>query len=219
MKKTSLFNSVLLILIGISSLFYIVYDGLNLKGMTSLLFLVLGFVNLLTVKNEVAKDQFIICLFIGLVFAFFADILIGINLISGFILYYFCHIFVFISFCKTEDFQIKDIMYSFVVLIPSIMFILYTTKFNFGGEFIYNLSLGYVVLLSLVVGKSISNFTTNKSKLNLMILVSMILLFISNFCSIFVLFAEAVKLVKVFSVIFYYCALTMLALTICYTEE
>ena len=67
MKKTSLFNSILLILIGISCLFYIVYGGLNLKGMTSLIFIVLGFVNLLTVKNDVNKEKFIICLFIGLI--------------------------------------------------------------------------------------------------------------------------------------------------------
>lgn len=219
MKKTSLFNSVLLILIVISCLFYIVYDGLNLKGMTSLIFLVLGFVNLLTVKNDANKDQFIICLFIGLVFAFFADILIEINMISGFILYYLTLTFMFVSFCKTEEFQVKDIIYSFAVLIPCIMFILYTKKLDFGSEVIQDLSLGYAVIFSGVIGKSISNFISNKSKLNLMILVSCLLLFTSNFCSMFVLFAEAGKLVKVFSIIFYYCALTMLALTICYTEE
>ena len=219
MKKTSLFNSVLLILIGVSCLFYITYDGLNLKGMTSLIFLVLGFVNLLTVKNEVSKDQFIICLFIGLVFVFFADIAIEINIVSGFILYYLALAFVFVSFCKTEDFQVKDVMYSFAVLIPSIMFILYTKKLDFGSELVRDLTLGYTVIFSGVVGKAISNFISNKSKLNLMILVSMLLLFTSNFCSMYVLFAEAVKLVRVFSIIFYYCAITMLALTICYTEE
>lgn len=214
MKKINIFNFSMLGLILIGDLIFILGGGLVAKTMASLLFVATGLVNLIYLLKTKGKSTSAYLLFIGLCFACLGDILLEIYFIIGAALFAVGHVFYFISYCKLIKFNWKDLIYSALIFVPSLLIILFVPVFDFGGILMQIVCCVYALIISLMVGKSIANIIREKSALNLIILVGSALFFFSDFMLLFSVFSNLSLIFLVMCLVSYYPAEFMLAYSI-----
>lgn len=138
MKKCVIsLNIIFTILILIGDIFYINFDYLVIKGITSAGFVLLGIINLVyLIKNKNNNLNFGILMLIGLIFAMCGDIFLNINFISGAVLFAIGHIFYFASYCSIIKFKILDLIVGIIIFIPACIFIIVAPIFEFDGNII-----------------------------------------------------------------------------------
>ncbi len=215
MKKISVFNLIMAVLLVVADVLFIVVGDLTTKTIASLLFVTIGFVNLiylLKFKKERSLSAYL--LFIGLCFACLGDIFLEIEFIVGAILFAVGHVFYFVSYTKLVKFQWKDLVYSAMIFVPSLCIILFLPIFDFGGVTLQILCCVYAFVISIMAGKAIANFTKEKSKLNLIILFGSTLFFFSDFMLLFSVFADISSVFRVLCLATYYPAEFLLAYSI-----
>ncbi len=215
MKKINIFNLIMAILLICADIAYILVGTLLIKSIASLIFVAIGFVNLiylLKVKKQKSLSAYL--LFIGLCFACLGDVFLEIEFIVGAILFAVGHVFYFISYCKLQKFKWKDLIYSAAIFIPSLIIILFVPLFDFGGAVMQVLCCVYAFVISIMVGKSISNYVRVKTKLNLIILIGSVLFFFSDFMLLFNVFSDLSRVFGVLCLATYYPAENLLAYSI-----
>jgi len=215
MKKINIFNLSMAILLICADIAYILVGTLLIKSIASLIFVTIGFVNLIyLLKVKKQKSFFTYLLFIGLCFACLGDVFLEIEFIVGAILFAVGHVFYFISYCNLQKFKWKDLIYSAAIFIPSLIIILFVPLFDFGGAVMQVLCCVYAFVISIMVGKSISNYVRVKTKLNLIILIGSVLFFFSDFMLLFNVFSDLSRVFGVLCLATYYPAENLLAYSI-----
>lgn len=218
-KKILLINTIFSILICILDIFYITFGGLPLKSVTSAMFVLLAGVNLFFLSREKTKDKsFAITIFVGLVFAMLGDIILAIHFISGAALFAVGHIFYFFSYSKIIKICLKDFLIASAIFIPSVLFITLAPIFDFGGIVMEMVCIIYALIISIMVGKSISNYTIRKSTQNLVIMIGSILFFFSDFMLLLNVFANLGTITDVLCLATYYPAEILLATSILFSQ-
>ena len=219
MKKSAyILNSIFLLAIIILDIFYIVNGGIILKSITSACFFMLGVINLIFVlRMKTEKIKFSILLLVGLFFAMLGDILLEINFIVGAIFFAIGHIFYFISFCWLERFKWTDLIFSFVIFIPSVLVITLYPHFDFGGVVMEVLCVFYALVISLMVGKAVSTYIAKKSLYRLIIMIGTILFFFSDLMLLFNVFSSVSSAFGVLCLATYYPAEFLLAFSILFS--
>lgn len=228
MKKTAFFlNLALILLILLGDALYICtpelhisFSSLWIKGTTSALFVIMGAVNLFfAIKFKTVNLKFCILLLVGLFFAMLGDIVLNIHFIGGAILFAVGHVFYFISYCFLAKIHWKDFVYGFAIFLPSVLFITLAPIFDFGGVLMEIVCVVYALIISLMVGKAISNFVQKKSLLCLLILIGSVLFFISDLMLLLNVFGSLPRVVDIMCLVTYYPAQIMLALSILFASE
>lgn len=215
MKKTVLITNIILaIAIIIGDIFYITIGGLLTKSITSLLFVSLGVLNLIfALKNKTELKKFCIIMVVGLFFAMLGDILLEIEFVVGAALFAVGHIFYFVAYCTLQKFEVKNLIPSACIFVPSALIILLVPIFDFGGIFMQVVCLIYALIISLMVGKSISNLINHKSLLNIILVVGSCLFFFSDFMLVFNVFADVPRIFGILCLATYYPAEIILAMS------
>lgn len=225
MKKINICNLAFLIAILISDVFYLIFDSVLIKALASILFVALGLINVICAHKKGEKYMFSYIILIGLFFAFLGDVVLEFQFIIGAALFAIGHVFFFVSYCIITKFHWKDLIYGVAIFIPSVLIITLVPLFDFGGLLMEMVCIVYALIISLMVGKSISNFVRMKNKQNLVILIGSILFFFSDFMLLFNVFASTKVLVfgiSLFGILClgtYYPAEFLLAHSILYKEE
>ena len=212
MKKINIFNAVMASLIIFADIGFIILGGLTTKTIASLLFVVLGFVNLiylLRVKQKKSTSAYL--MFIGLCFACLGDIFLEIQFIVGAILFAIGHVFYFVSYCKIIKFKRKDLLFSALIFVPSLCVILFVPIFDFGGVTLQILCCVYALVISIMLGKATANFVKDKTGLNIIILIGSMLFFFSDLMLLFSVFASVTNAFLVLCLSTYYPAEILLA--------
>ena len=212
MKKINIFNAVMASLIIFADIGFIILGGLTTKTIASLLFVVLGFVNLiylLRVKQKKSTSAYL--MFIGLCFACLGDIFLEIQFIVGAILFAIGHVFYFVSYCKIIKFKRKDLLFSALIFVPSLCVILFVPIFDFGGVTLQILCCVYALVVSIMLGKATANFVKDKTGLNIIILIGSMLFFFSDLMLLFSVFASVSNAFLVLCLSTYYPAEILLA--------
>lgn len=194
---------------------YIVFGGLVIKSLTSALFVVLGAVNLSYVifsQNKALK--FPIVMLTGLVFAMSGDIVLEVEFIVGAALFAIGHIFYFVSYCFLQRFKWLDLVYGAVIFVPAVLFITLAPIFDFGGVLMEVVCVIYAIIISCMVGKSISNFVSKRSLQNLIVMLGSILFFFSDLMLLLNVFADLPRVVGILCLATYYPAECLLAYSI-----
>ena len=219
MKKSAyILNSIFLLAIIILDIFYIVNGGIILKSITSACFFMLGVINLIFVlRMKTEKIKFSILLLVGLFFAMLGDILLEINFIVGAIFFAIGHIFYFTSFCWLERFKWTDLIFGFVIFIPSVLVITLYPHFDFGGVVMEVLCVFYALVISLMVGKAVSTYIAKKSLSRLIIMIGTILFFFSDLMLLFNVFSSVSSAFGVLCLATYYPAEFLLAFSILFS--
>lgn len=215
MKKISIFNLLMAISLAIADVFFIVFGSLLTKTIASLIFVLIGFINLIylfKIKKENSVSAYL--LFIGLCFACLGDIFLEIQFIIGAILFAIGHVFYFVSYCKIVKFQWKDLLFSALFFIPSLCVILFVPIFDFGGLVLQILCCVYALVISIMLGKATANFVKAKTSLNIVTLIGSVLFFFSDLMLLFSVFASVSNAFLVLCLSTYYPAEFMLAYSI-----
>lgn len=212
MKKLfTIFNFVFLALIVAGDICYTIFGGLWLKSLTSLMFVMLGGINLFyAIKNKTKYQKFSIWLFVGLVFAMAGDIVLNLYFIGGAILFAIGHVFFFVSYCFVQEFKWTDLIYTAIIFVPSLMVLLFVPILNYGGILMQIVCIAYALIISLMLGKAIANFVREKNMFTLIILVGCALFFFSDLMLLFDVFAGA-KVAGILCLATYYPAEFLLA--------
>lgn len=186
------------------------------KTIPSVGFVLGGVVNLLYVlKNKgnfMSHTGYKWWMLVGLIFACLGDIFLIDFFTLGVIFFALGHIFFFVSFCHIEKFRLIDLAYSGALAAICAAIIFFYDGFVFDG--MMPLILVYAIIISFMVGKTISNYFYNKSKFNLIVAIGSIMFFLSDFFLLFRLFAGWGRIGSILCLIFYYPAEFVLAYSI-----
>ncbi|MDE7157950.1 MAG: iron-containing alcohol dehydrogenase, partial [Clostridiales bacterium] len=185
MKKTIVYLN-LLILAAIIALdvCLIVLHGMVFKSTASACFVVGGIINAAYALKSGANKKFTIFMLIGLVFAMAGDI---VNYIRGDVyfmvgaaLFAVAHVFYLVAYYFLNRFRFTDIIIAAVIFIPAVLFITLAPIFKFDSVLMEIVCAVYALILSLMVGKALSNLRM-RSATSIIIAVGSILFFISDF--------------------------------------
>ena len=169
-------NVIMLTFILIFDMFYMASNGLLVKAIASLLFVVTGLINLMYCIKNKENLKFPIWMIIALTIAMLGDILINLNFYLGTIVFGLGHVFYFASYCMLDKMNRKDFLWGVMISLISLMVIFFTPFLNFGG--------------ALMQGKAISNSLRQTNMTNLIIVIGSLLFFISDFMLMLKSFAD-----------------------------
>ena len=210
-------NIVFCILILTSSLFFMTtgYSQYITKSITSILFVICGIFNLtLCKKTGYTKNlKFSNLMLTGLFFAMLGDILLIDFFVIGALLFAIGHIFYFLAFCFVSKLKLKDLIYFCLIFIPALLLILLYPHFEFGGmDFVI---IFYALIISAMLGKSISNLTEKKNLfLKIVLAIGATMFFLSDLMLLFNNFANMPKIYDIICIALYYPAEFILAFSI-----
>lgn len=214
MKKSFVcFNLIWASLIIVADFLYAtVLNDLWMKGIASAIFVLMGATNLIyeyTATKKVSK--FSIIMLIGLVFAMAGDIALNLIFALGAGLFAIGHIFYFFAYCQLIKFALKDLIASACIFVPSALIITLVPLFNYGGIFMEIVCLVYALIISLMVGKAITNLIKEQTILNIVITIGSALFFISDFMLLFSQFSSIKGITGIICLATYYPAQALLA--------
>ena len=197
----------------ISNIIYISSGNIDLKGVTSGLFALMGLVNLvyaLIKKSE--KLTFSGFIFLGLVSSMLGDILITGSFITGAALFGVGHLMYLVAYFTLAKLSLKDAIFSGSIFAAVELFMAFYPSFNFGGLDI--VCYGYALIISCMVGKALGNHTKLKNTLSFVLAVGSVLFAISDVMLLFYVFGGAAKIVDYICICTYYPAQCLLAYSI-----
>lgn len=222
MKKGFIIANVILATICvILDIFYIIYGGLLLKGITSLFFVLIGITNLVyACIRKSSRISFAIIMVIGLVFAMSGDIGLNIDFITGAALFAIGHIFYFVAYTTIHKFRLRDFIPAACIFVPCLILLL-TPIFDFGSVIMQVVCICYALIISCMVGKAASNYLSYKSGLNLVILIGSVLFCFSDLALVFDMFSTVFPplLTEILCLGTYYPAECVLAYSILHSTD
>ncbi len=210
-----LINVFLIMGVLLGDICYISLGGLLTKGLTSGIFVLLGIANVVYIfvsKNKSIK--FPLIMLTGLVFAMLGDIILNVEFIVGAILFAIGHVFYFVAYCFLAKFKWIDLLFGLAIFVPSLLFITLVPMFDFGGALMEIVCVVYALIISLMVGKALSNLVREKNLQNILILIGSILFFFSDLMLLLNVFGAMPKAVDVLCLATYYPAECILAFAI-----
>ena len=193
---------------------YITLGGTLIKGLTSMLFVVLGLTNLIYLVWQKRTLRFPIILTVGLIFAMLGDILLNIHFITGAIFFAIGHVWFFVAYTMLIKFQWTDLIYGAAIFVPALLFILLMPVFDFGGVIMEIVCVAYAFVISLMVGKAIANSLTQLNLRNLLIVIGSVLFLFSDLMLLLNVFGNLSQVFSVLCLATYYPAECLLALSI-----
>lgn len=216
MNKTfNIINAILILLVLVGDVLYLTVGGLAIKSVTSAGFVLIGVVNLVyVILNKQLDLKFPIIMLIGLTFAMLGDIILEIEFIIGAALFAIGHLFFFVSYCFIQKFKWVDLAYGAAIFVPAVLFITLAPIFDFGGILMELVCVVYAVIISCMVGKSISNFVSKRNTLNIVAMVGSFLFFFSDLMLLLNVFGDLPRVVDVLCLVTYYPAECLLGYSI-----
>lgn len=192
--------------------FYLTEGGLLLKSLCSSGFALLGIINLIyTVIAKKKNVKFAVSMAVGLVLAMLGDIFLGFDFIVGASLFAGGHICYFIGQSFLQKVRVKDLAISAVIFLCAGSFILFCPLLTFDTPVMKWVCLAYAMIISLMVGKSISNVSNEKSVLTIVLAVGCVLFFFSDLMLVFDWFMNGGRITGLLCMSTYYPAEIMLA--------
>jgi len=205
MKKFfALLNALLILAVLVGDAAYIDRGTLLVKSVTSLLFTAVAAVNLVYAFISRSEKGYPAVMLAGLTFAMLGDIELHYDFIYGAGLFALGHVLYFVSFCLLLRFKPKDLIPAALVFAGSAIFLLYYKGFYFGRALMKNVCLAYAAIISLMVGKSISNFLRKPCFLLAVAAIGSIMFFVSDFMLVLHRFARMPRIVGTLCLVFYY---------------
>ena len=153
----------------------------TLKFIGSSCFAAQGLINLFyAYKTKQANMKFFVIMAIGLIFAMAGDVAIEFMFVAGAGLFAVGHVWFIFAYCALNDFKWKDLIYGGVIFAGAGLFILLFKGLKFNPEFMKWVCLIYALIISIMLGKAISNLVRERSVLNILLVVGAVLFFFSD---------------------------------------
>lgn len=189
----------------------------TLKCVGSACFAVQGLINLFyAYKTKQANMKFFVIMAIGLVFAMMGDIAINLNFIAGAGIFAVGHVWFIFAYCMLVKFKPLDLVYGAVIFVGSALFILLFKGLKFDPALLKWVCLIYALIISLMLGKAISNLVRERSILNILLVVGAVLFFFSDLMLLLDNFMGTLSWTDHACMATYYPALSILAFSMYY---
>ncbi|MDE6868936.1 MAG: iron-containing alcohol dehydrogenase [Clostridia bacterium] len=218
MKKTVLaLNFVLLLAIIALDIVFILSPGLVLKSITSACFVLAGIVSTVYALKAGAEKRFVCLMLTGLVLAMAGDV-VNYNtadayFISGTALFAVAHVFYAAAYFCLNKFHYTDLIAAACIFVPSALFITLAPIFDFGGVLMEIVCVVYAFILSVMVGKALSNLKM-RTALSVLIAVGSVLFYVSDLSLLLNMFGKIRTVPRILCLATYYPAQFMLAFAI-----
>lgn len=212
-KILIILNLIFLCLTILTDLLYLkLYNPYVFKTLASVTFVVWSLVNLslMFAFKKTVNKKFMILMFIGQVFACAGDILLIDNFMVGAIAFAIGHIFFFVSYLFLQKFKLLDLIF-IIIAIGISLAIIFISKINLGS--MLPLIIAYAVVISTMLGKSITLFKGNKLQATV-IFVGSLMFFLSDLFLMFTIFGGMGRVGDILCLAFYYPAEFVLASSI-----
>lgn len=209
-------NIIFILTIFILNYFYQSADfDFTLKCITSAVFVILGVINIIY-KYSVPGDYRIFCfgMLIGLVFAFFGDVIIKFNFIIGTAVFALGHICFVIAYALLHKFRRADFVISGVLFILTFIFLVFYPPLKFTSSVIRFVCIIYAFVISVMLGKAIGNYVFDKNKVTLTLFLASSLFFFSDLMLVLDKFAGIWKWTSNACMATYYPGVALLAFSI-----
>ncbi len=191
-----------------------VFSKYFIKTLTSMLFVLCGIYNLLLTRIYY-KDFPIyksIIMLIGLIFAFLGDVLLIDYFVIGALLFAIGHVFFTIYFMTLVKIHWIDFLIGLLIFVLGLLLILLYPNFQFDGMKL--LVVFYALIISLMLGKAISNLMKQRTLANLITMLGALLFFFSDLMLLFNVFTNLSNIFDYLCLSTYYPAEFMLAISI-----
>lgn len=211
-------NLLLGVFIAIGGLCYdTILHNLVMKTIASSGFVVLCGINLrygLSAKKgfiNAGRDNFAYIMFVAFTLCLLADIVLEIEFMYGALIFAVGHVCFLFAYCRLAKVKAKDFLPSIIIFVIAAPIILFVPTFDFGGSLMQIVCLFYALIISLMLGKAISNYKRTPENTTLCILIGSCMFFFSDFMLLFEQFAEVPSIIGSLCVNSYYPAQTVLA--------
>ncbi len=192
-----------------------------LKGRTSFWFALLGCINLVyAVKNRITGILPVYFISAGLAVGMIADVLLAVDFAKGVIFFAIGHILYLAGFYMIERPHLLDLIISIPVSAISIFVVGGTPFINVPDPVLEKGLMVYAVIISFMAGKSVSNFSMDRTRARLMIAASSVLFLLSDVALMAYMFYSPLRLFWVLCIYVYWPAQLLLAWALLhYAEE
>lgn len=188
-------------------------DAIAAKAAASLCFTAECVFNVIICARKKAKMRFSVIMLAGITAACAADIALYYDLITGMALFGIGHILYFISYCVCERLSLRDFIPGAISSAGLFVVIFTAPILDFGeGAFMTVAVCAYAVIISVMVGKALSDVIRRKSRLNIVIAVGSGMFWISDFALMFSIFGD-IKFAGLICLFTYYPAQFVLSLS------
>ena len=165
---------------------YLTENGLILKSSTVIWFGILAIINAIYVsKTDKISSKFAKIMPIGSVVAMLGDIIIGVDFLIGAALFAAGHICFIISYIQLTQFSKRDFFISGLIFVISALFLLNYPSIVFPTEMMKYIAILYAIIISFMLGKAISIFSTERNILTTVLLIGSVLFFFSDIMLVF----------------------------------
>ena len=188
MKKKIYFiiNILISVAVYIVNVFYQYHNfNFTLKCIASGLFAILSIINVTYFIKEAIKKEnlkYPLAMMVGSIFCFLGDAFIHANFILGVVLFALGHVFYVIGYCMLQNFQKLDFIIGGGLGLITGLFVALCPLLKFDAPILKVACVVYALILSFMVGKTVSNFINSKNKLNMYLMIGAILFLISDLC-------------------------------------
>ena len=197
----------------VATVLYQIIGGPVVQISTSSIFVLMGLVNLcFAIKYRKANLKFYIAMSVGLFLCMMGDIMLRKDFVLGAATFASGHVgflvsYYFLQKVRKHDFIIGGILFALVG-----SFILFCPLLVFSDAYMRWVSLAYAFIISMMVGKAVSNYLSDKKKSRLLMAIGSGMFFFSDFMLLCNWFMETGSITRKLCMITYFPALGVLAL-------
>jgi uncharacterized membrane protein YhhN len=214
-KRFLIINLIISTLILLINCLYLNGGKIELKFTMSILFTIMGFLNLgFYYLNKIKIKKSLVLIFLGLVLSMVGDIIIFYDFIYGAVFFVFAHFMYILSYNFIEKYCIKDIKIISFIFIVGLSFINLVPFIKIEETNLRILSILYTFVISIMCGKSISNYMQKRELFRLIIMIGSILFLISDMCLVLDVFAKVGIIAFYLTGILYFPAQILLSISV-----
>ena len=207
-------NMILFTVLLVGTVVYQIIGGKVIQLSTSGIFVLMGIVNLsFAIKKHKKNLRFYISMAIALLLCMLGDAMLRVDFVMGAATFACGHLAFLVSYyflqkVRKYDFLIGGILFALVG-----SFIAFCPLLVFSDTYMQWVSLAYALIISLMVGKAVSNYLSDKKKARLLMAIGSSMFFFSDFMLLCNWFMETGSITRKLCMITYFPALGVLALS------
>lgn len=165
------------------------------------------------------KQNFAVIMVSGLFFGLAADIVLEIDFLVGALVFAVGHVCYIAAYCRLLPLKMRDLLPGAFIFAVTAGMVLLLPIFDFGSMAMQMVCVIYAGIISVMFGKSLSNYRAAPGKLTKILVVGSFLFLFSDLMLLFASFADVPDIFNSLCVNVYYPAQTLLAWSLLCTEK
>ena len=210
----TIMNAVLAVILLVGTVVYQIVGGKVIQISTSSIFVLMGLVNLcFAIRKREKNLKFYIAMAAALFLCMMGDIMLRKDFVLGAATFASGHIAFLVSYYFLQKARMKDFVIGGILFAMVGSFLMFCPLLTFSDEYMRWVSLAYAFIISMMVGKAVSNYLVNRTKDGLLRAIGSSMFFFSDFMLVCNWFMDTGSITRKLCMITYFPALGVLALS------